>query len=56
MSEAKLSGANQLESGNTAWETSITGNRMTFWDILGWLGNDMTYEEILTDGSIDFCH
>ncbi|WP_414618134.1 DUF433 domain-containing protein [Dyadobacter sp. 32] len=27
----------------------ITGTRITFWDILGWLWKDMTYDKILTD-------
>lgn len=27
----------------------IKGTRITVWDILGWLSNDMTYEEILED-------
>lgn len=30
-------------------KSCIKGTRITVWDILGWLSDDMTYEEILED-------
>ncbi len=38
-----------IDSGIRFGKPCIKGTRITVWDILGWLSNDMTHEEIVVD-------
>lgn len=44
---ATVSSRITIESGKRGGEPCIRGLRITFWDVLGWLGAGMTEEQIL---------